>query len=91
MWQVTTRSFARVARREELWNGNRESLRKLLSWDPERSIIRWAWTTHPDRRGEFAAAVADPRWQPLTVHRLRTRRDVARFLDGVTPAAAPST
>jgi adenylate kinase family enzyme len=44
MWRVTSRSFARVVRRTELWNGNRESPANLLALhDPERSLIRWAW------------------------------------------------
>ena len=38
MWRVTSRSFVRVVRRTELWNGNRESLVNLLALhDPERS------------------------------------------------------
>lgn len=80
MWRVTTRSLRRLATREELWNGNREQWGNLLSWDPERSIVRWAWTTHARRRSEFPAELADPRWQPLDVHRLRTPREVTAFL-----------
>lgn len=83
MWRVTTRSLRRVVAREELWNGNRERWRELLAWDPERSIVRWAWTTHPERRRSFPGELADPRWQPLTVHRLRTPSEVAVFLRGV--------
>lgn len=79
-WRVVRRSAVRVARREELWNGNREQVRNLLSWDPERSIIRWAWTTHRRRRAEYAQVLTDERWRPLAVHRLRTRREVATFL-----------
>lgn len=84
MWRVTTRSVRRALTREELWNGNREQWRMLLSWDPERSVIRWSWVTHTERRRTFPVALADPRWQPLEVHRLRTPGEVRRFL-----AAAP--
>lgn len=80
MWRVTARSVHRAITREELWNGNREEWGNLLSWDPERSVVRWAWTTHPERRRTFPRELADPRWQPLEVHRLRTPRDVRRFL-----------
>jgi adenylate kinase family enzyme len=80
MWRVTSRSLRRAVTREELWNGNREEWRNLLAWDPERSVIRWAWTTHAERRRTFPVELAEPRWQPLTVHRLRTPADVRRFL-----------
>lgn len=46
MRQVVARTTRRLVRREELWNGNREPVRNLLSWDPQKSIIRWAWTQH---------------------------------------------
>ncbi len=82
MWRVTSRSVWRAITRRELWNGNREQWRSLLAWDPERSIIRWAWTTHATRRATFPTVLADPRWQPLEVHRLRTPAEVAAFLAG---------
>lgn len=82
MWQVTTRSIIRAATRRELWNGNREDLRRWL--DPDHPI-RWAWATHGRRRREFAvAAGSDPRWV-----RLRSRRDVRAWLASLPPAAFP--
>jgi adenylate kinase family enzyme len=48
--QVIARLLRRTIRRgfwrEELWNGNRESLRNLISRDPERNIVLWSWNTH---------------------------------------------
>lgn len=46
MKRVIKRSLLRAITREELWNGNRESLRNLLKWDPEENIIRWTWTQY---------------------------------------------
>lgn len=86
MWRITTRSLRRVVTREVLWNGNRERLGMLLSWDPEASIIRWAWTTHARRRWEYPQLLSDPRWGPLTCHRLRTPRQVARLVESAAPA-----
>ena len=57
-----------------LWNDNRESLRRAVSWDPERSILRWAWTRHEPQRLRYAAQ-ADDRWVRLT-----NRAEVRRFL-----------
>ncbi len=46
MKRVINRSLRRAITREELWNGNRESLSNLFRWSPEKNIIRWAWTQH---------------------------------------------
>lgn len=83
MGRVVRRTLRRLVTREELWNGNREQWRNLLSRDPERSIVRWAWATHPDRRRQYPDLIAEPRWQPLAVHRLRTPREARDFLTGV--------
>ena len=57
MAQIIRRSIRRVVRHEELWNGNRESWRSLLSWNPETSVIRWAYTQWPhyQERSEWLA------------------------------------
>lgn len=83
MGRVLRRTLRRLVTREQLWNENREQWRNVLSRDPERSIVRWAWTTHPERRRRFPALLADPRWQPVEVHRLRTPCEVRAFLAGV--------
>ena len=81
MWQITRRSVGRVVFRKELWNGNRESWRNLLSRDPLESIILWAWTTHARRRREHEAMMAgDDRWI-----RLRSRSDIRRWLASLEP------
>jgi len=46
MTRVIKRTLLRIMRREELWNGNRESWRNALSRDPTRNIILWAWNSH---------------------------------------------
>ena len=77
MSQIVPRTLARVVLRRELWNGNRETWRGLLSRDPSESIILWAWTTHARRRREYSAQL-DERWV-----RLRSRREVRRWLDAL--------
>lgn len=78
-WRVTIRSINRLVRRERLWNGNRESLRNLLSADPERNVVLWSWQTHSRRRREMAAAESDPRWAHLRFVRLPTPAQVEAF------------
>ncbi len=55
MTRVVSRTAHRVLRQEELWNGNRESLRKAFSSD---SIVWWALTTYHRRRREYPAQFA---------------------------------
>jgi adenylate kinase family enzyme len=74
MRQLVLRTGRRLLLRQRLWNDNRESLRDVLSRDPERSILLWSWTHHGPRRAAYAAQ-ADDRWVRLT-----SRADVERFL-----------
>jgi adenylate kinase family enzyme len=82
MRQLVWRTLRRVAGRQELWNGNRESWRNFFSWDPEVSVIAWGWHKHGEDRATYAAATRDPGNAHLTFIRLTSRRDVARFLAG---------
>jgi hypothetical protein len=56
MVRLASRSLRRAARREELWNGNREQLTNLLSPDPDRNLLLWSWRTHGRCRGEVPEA-----------------------------------
>jgi adenylate kinase family enzyme len=82
MRQVVWRTLRRGVTRQELWNGNRESLRNFLTWAPEESIISWAWHNHGKYRDRYGAAAADPANAHLTFVRLTSRRDITRFLAG---------
>jgi len=83
LWQVTSRTIGRGVTGEELWNGNRERWSDILSWDKERSMIRWVWTTHGEVRERYERLEADPDLGHLCFVRLRSRREMRRFLDGV--------
>jgi adenylate kinase family enzyme len=80
MLRLLRRSLRRVLRREELWNGNRETWRNLLSWDPHQSILRWAWTTHGRRRAQYAQVLADPRWSDVEFVSFSTPGEAERWL-----------
>lgn len=81
MRQITWRTLRRAARRQELWNGNRERWRNFFSWDPEQSVISWAWHKHSEYRLRYAAAAGDPVNAHLRFVRLASRDDADRFLD----------
>jgi hypothetical protein len=74
---VKTRTLARWWRGEVLWGTNRESLRMALSPD---SILWWAWSTHARRRASYERELAQV---PYQVVRLRTRKEVDRWLERI--------
>jgi adenylate kinase family enzyme len=79
MRQLMPRTLLRMMRRTELWNGNRESWTALFRADPQKSILRWAWTQHAPTRERYARAQADPAHAHLTFVRLATPAQVAEF------------
>jgi adenylate kinase family enzyme len=91
MRRVIGRTLRRAVTRAELWNGNREPFANLWRWDPERSIIRWAWTRHSSYRVRYTTAMADPRWAALRFVRLDGAGAAQAFLAGVTPVAGVGT
>jgi adenylate kinase family enzyme len=80
MWRVAWRTLRRGVMRQELWNGNRETLSNFRSLDPEKSVISWAWHSHAKHQARYGAAAADPANAHLTFIRLTSRGDTERFL-----------
>lgn len=87
MWQVTQRTVRRATTGQELWNGNRERWSDVLSRDPDRSMIRWVWTTHGSVRERYERLARDEALGHLRFVRLRTRRDATRFMASVQPVS----
>lgn len=83
MRQVTARTLRRLLRREELWNGNRERLRNLFAWDPNESVIRWAWTEHDRYRATFRSAMSSPALGHIRFVRLTSHDEAERWLTGL--------
>ena len=80
MFSVTRRTIGRMARRRELWNGNRERFRNLFRTQPEDNIILWSWTQHEKRRQQYLAASEDPTNSHLDWVRLESRRAVREWV-----------
>ncbi|MBJ7593721.1 MAG: adenylate kinase [Candidatus Dormibacteraeota bacterium] len=83
MRRIIRRTFTRILLRRRLWNGNRESVKKLFSRDPERSIILWSWTKHADYRARYTAATADPRWSHVRFVRVRSASEAQALLASI--------
>jgi adenylate kinase family enzyme len=74
--RLVGRTLRRAITGEELWNGNRESLRGVL-WGRD-SLFGYALRTHRRRRAEWAGVL--PRYPHI---RLASPREVERFLAGL--------
>lgn len=84
MWQSFSRTVRRALTGQELWNGNRENWRGLMFWRGEESILRWAWSSYPRIQERYEAAMTDPHNEGLIFHRLRSRKEVDRFLEDLS-------
>ena len=83
MSRVTRRTIRRALRREELWNGNREPMSNFTKWAPEENVIRWAWTRFDSSRERCENRMNETMWSHLDFIRLRSRRDVAAFVNSL--------
>ena len=79
LWRTLRRGFVRAP----LWNGNRENLFNIFSLDPERSVLVWSYTHHERHIAEFEGASRVPENAHLEIIRLRSRREVADWLEAL--------
>jgi adenylate kinase family enzyme len=83
VWQVLARTLGRTLRREELFGGNRESLRSaFLSRD---SILLWAVTTFHRRRRQYRALFDARTFPHLTTIEFQEPGEAEAFLRAVPP------
>jgi adenylate kinase family enzyme len=88
LWRALTRTVRRVATRETLWHGNRESFRRsLLS---RESILVWVVSTFRTRRRQFAALRASNPYPHLSWVELDRPADAERFVRLLDEACDPS-
>ena len=91
MRQVVLRSLRRTVRREELWNGNRETLRSLAVWDRDGSIVRWTWTQHEKYERRYSEAMASPALRHLAFIRLRSHTEADAWLEDLEARSRSGT
>lgn len=84
MRALTHRSVRRAWRREELWNGNRERFRNLFTLRKEDNILLWALVHYDSLRDRYTADMQDPQWSRLEFVHVRSRPEVAQWLDAMT-------
>ena len=86
-WQVWSqlirRTLARIFLRQELWHGNKESVRMAFSRD---SVVWWSIKTFSSRRRAYGTMFEDATYSDRTLIRLYSRREVDRWLARIAPA-----
>lgn len=83
MCRVVLRTLRRGIRREELWNGNRESLRNLFNPSRDKNIIVWAWSMHGLRHQRNLEYEAQLKQQGRTVFRFENPADTDSWLASI--------
>jgi len=78
--RLLRRTVRRVASREELWGGNRQTLALMLSRD---SMLLWCLKTHGPNRRKFREQLARPKHQRLRVLHFRSPRQAEAWLAGL--------
>jgi hypothetical protein len=82
--RAVLRTTRRVVGRQALWNGNRESLRCLGPRSLSALWLRW-----PSYGDQLSCMVAEPEARHLQVVRLRSPRDVRRWMQTVAIQRRP--
>ncbi|MCB9136513.1 MAG: adenylate kinase [Anaerolineales bacterium] len=72
-WQLLRRTLRRSFTKEELWHGNRETIKNsMFSQD---SIMVWMLTTYHRRRRQYTARFQQPEYAHLRVVHLKTPKE----------------
>ena len=79
--QLVRRTIARCVSREQLWGGCTE--RFWPQFTSRDSIFWWAIKTYRPRRRNYPRILARPEHRHLIVHRFRTPRQAAAWLQGI--------
>lgn len=82
--QLVCRTLRRCVRQEELWNGNRETLREAFF--SRKSIVLWALRTYRRRRKEYSALFQGSDYAHLSLMRLTSPRSTRRWVANLTPS-----
>ena len=81
MRRVSWRTLRRLFNQQELWNGNRESLRGVFG---RNSIVWYAFTSYRRHRGRYAALLANREFNHLKVRRFGSPKEASFWLQSLT-------
>jgi len=78
MWRVIKRTFVRIITQEELWAGNKETLKK--SFFDKDSIILWAWNTYSKRKAQYKEMIKENPYKIKTYIVLKSPKEAKEFI-----------
>ncbi|MBN9391749.1 MAG: AAA family ATPase [Chloroflexi bacterium] len=81
MGRLLRRTTRRIVFREELWSGNRESIKK--SFFSKKSILWWVLTSYKRRRREYTEMLARPEYAHLQVLHFKSPRAADFWLSSI--------
>jgi adenylate kinase family enzyme len=87
LWRVSKRSIIRGIKRQELWNGNRESLRNFFL--SRESLFLWVLTTHRERIQRYTKIFERDEARRHIKVRIRRPADVTTFLRNLDTTPEP--
>lgn len=83
------RTLRRAFSREQLWNGNRESIR--MSFFSRQSILVWVLQSYQRKRREIPELLSRPAYSRLDVLRFRDPEETEAYLRTVEARSAPAS
>ena len=88
MCRVIWRTAKRLLSQQELWNGNRESLRSIFG---RSSIVWYAFTSHRRHRKKYLALLEGEEFKHIKVYRFNRPQEASRWLQSLLQSntAAP--
>lgn len=87
LWRVIWRTLRRSLTREELWSGNRETLRQ--SFFDRESIVLFALQSYGRRKRQYPELFRQPEYSHLRVVELHSPRETRRWLEEVKSNRQP--
>lgn len=79
MYRVLKRSLKRILTGEELWAGNKESIKKTFF--SKQSIILWSWQTYASRKVQYLQFMQNPDFKHIKVIRFKSPKEAEVFLN----------
>ncbi len=82
--RLILRTIRRGITREELWNGNRESVSGLIHPNPDKNVALHAMLSFARRRSLYEAKIHTGEWARKNVIILRSPGEVESFVAGIS-------
>jgi adenylate kinase family enzyme len=80
-WRLLRRTWQRVVYKEELWNGNRESIWTQLKLWSDESLFHWLFKTYWRRKREYPQLFAKPEYSHLKIIHFKTPQEMDFWLE----------